>query len=292
MNTVEQIADANVTMTEESRESVGSIRGALSSIAGSMQSVSESVEALNGESVEVGESLSLISEIADQTNLLALNAAIEAARAGESGRGFAVVADEVKALSERTKHATVEINQTMTKFRNRVEQMLEGANTTRGLTDEVSTNMEAFHQRFTELADASRDTITRISHAKDLGFASLIKIDHIIYKQNGYMALSKGEDSAEAQAVSVDHTCCRLGKWYYEGVGKQLFGQTRAFKALEAPHRSVHAYVQEALAESLLDWEGNEELNRSLLQHIEAAERASSEVMELIDQMVLERQQA
>jgi methyl-accepting chemotaxis protein len=67
------------------------------------------VRALDESSREIGDVVSLISQIAEQTNMLALNATIEAARAGAAGRGFAVVAAEVKELSRATADATGQI---------------------------------------------------------------------------------------------------------------------------------------------------------------------------------------
>ncbi|AWN46431.1 chemotaxis protein [Methylobacterium terrae] len=68
-------------------------------VAGRVSSLAESVG-------QVGQVVTLITDIAAQTNLLALNATIEASRAGAAGRGFAVVAAEVKALAQQTARAT------------------------------------------------------------------------------------------------------------------------------------------------------------------------------------------
>lgn len=69
----------------------------------------EIVVKLGASSIEIGNVVKVITQIASQTNLLALNATIEAARAGEMGKGFAVVANEVKELAQETSTATEDI---------------------------------------------------------------------------------------------------------------------------------------------------------------------------------------
>ena len=74
-----------------------------------VQETARRVRSLGQSSMEVGEIIEVISDIANRTNLLALNATIEAARAGDAGRGFAVVADEVRILAERASQAAKDI---------------------------------------------------------------------------------------------------------------------------------------------------------------------------------------
>ncbi len=74
-----------------------------------VQDAAERIRALGESSLEIGEIVKVINNIASRTNLLALNATIEAAKAGESGRGFAVVADEVRKLADQSSKASNDI---------------------------------------------------------------------------------------------------------------------------------------------------------------------------------------
>jgi methyl-accepting chemotaxis protein len=89
--------------------SVEAVAQQVRALAAEAQRNAFSVQQLGERSLQIGQIVTLIQEIAGQTNLLALNAAIESARAGEHGRGFAVVAGEVRRLAERTTSATKEI---------------------------------------------------------------------------------------------------------------------------------------------------------------------------------------
>ena len=289
MMAVENIAHSNLEAASLSQKTVADISQSLTTINERVRDVAEAAQSLGEESAAITQALQIISDIADQTNLLALNAAIEAARAGESGRGFAVVADEVRKLAERTKGSTEEIATITANFRRRVESMMEETATANALSSSISGQVTDFRGRFSEFASSAENTIERVTRAKDRSFGSLVKMDHIVYMQNAYMAVEKGVECDEAKAVQSTHLTCRLGKWYHEGNGRELFGNTQTYRNLDAPHAKVHSSVHQAVALSGQDWEKDPALRESLVGALEAAEEASRQVVGLIDQMVEEK---
>lgn len=101
------LIEAVQTGQSANRASVDNLEEMVSSI----QRSTETIVKLNSRSNEIGEIITVISELSSQTNLLALNATIEAARAGEQGKGFAVVAGEIRKLAEGSGRAAEQITE-------------------------------------------------------------------------------------------------------------------------------------------------------------------------------------
>jgi methyl-accepting chemotaxis protein len=289
MQKVENIAVETGQNADASLSTVEIISNSLSDINANVHSVSEVIAALINDSKKITESLSMITGIADQTNLLALNASIEAARAGEHGRGFAVVADEVKNLSEHTKDAALEVSKTLKAFNRRVEQMHAEADNSATLSQEILAQVNSFRQQFSNLSQSAKISVDYITYAKDKSFGVLAKLDHIVYKQNGYVAIETTNDCPQHNAIMVDNHNCRLGKWYYEGLGYEKFRTTTAYAKLNHPHADVHKTTQYAYEISRRQWMENPELLDEIIRQMQLAEKASADVMQYIDDMVEEK---
>lgn len=289
MAVVTGISQETVREAEESRRAIGQMVSSLNQSVEIIGRTSTEIDQLNHRSAEIANIVTMITEIADQTNLLALNAAIEAARAGETGRGFAVVADEVRKLAEKTKSSTGEIGSVIEQFRNELHEMSGNSMTMKEMMDSSKRTFMDFESKFGKLAASAQTTQGRITHAQGITFAALIKVEHLLYKQNAYMVVTSGVDSREAQMVQDNCHQCQLGQWYESGAGYELFRTMPSFGALKEPHCRLHDKVHDAVHFIGEDWTRCREIQKHILESFTAAEDASDQVLDLIDRIVAEK---
>ncbi len=292
MATVAEIATDNADKAVDSQQAIEQVVESQTQTLAMIEKGNETMARLHEMSGEITGVLGMISEIADKTNLLALNASIEAARAGEHGRGFAVVADEVKQLASNTKAATDEIHKVVQTFARETEAMQGDSRVMVEMAREVQGVVEEMHGKFAEFAEQATITNATVNRSRDICFASLVKVDHMIYKQKAYAAFYKGTDTDEARAVEAGEHECRLGKWYYEGRGHELFSSLHGYAELEQPHAGVHQSAHALLEEIGGDWRNNEALQQRILEDYRQMEVACDQVMEKIDTLVLEQHRA
>jgi methyl-accepting chemotaxis protein len=281
-------ATATATEAGENQQAVAEVVSQLSGISAGIIEVAEAVAGLNARTLEVSQSVALITEISDQTNLLALNAAIEAARAGESGRGFAVVADEVRKLAEKTRAASGSIGEIMGSLTRDGARMEANALEMKDMTASSAVVVGQLTETFGRFARAAGESERQSIRVQDKSFATLVKLDHMIYKQRTYLSLNSTGDGQHTGAVQVNHRDCRLGRWCQDE-GRALFGSLPAFKQLDIPHAKVHDAAHEVLGQIGMDWENDAAVQTSILDALNDMEDGSREVMTLLDRMVVEK---
>lgn len=177
----------NTSVAEDGEKTVDRTVKQMGLIQNSVSQSDHSIQMLQEQTKEIGQFLTVITDIANQTNLLALNAAIEAARAGEAGKGFAVVAEEVRKLAEQSNASAQQIAELVNEIQ---KQTGESVSTMKHVIEDV--------QEGIIMTNETKDIFHRISQSMTAMNDQMEKILNGGLKISG----SAGEATAAVSAVT------------------------------------------------------------------------------------------
>ena len=171
-NTEKQVSQS-ISFSEKEHDAISSNADKMLVLRQKIQMIAELILELSEHSQQIGNTISVVDDIAEQTNMLALNAAVEAARAGEHGKGFAVVAGEIRKLADESKQA-------ITKITSLTSNIQYTTNSTVMATEEGSKEIESVVKDINVLSSGSENLLKQIKEILD----SLDTLNQNAKKQN------------------------------------------------------------------------------------------------------------
>ena len=127
----------------------------------------------------IGDVVSIITDIADQTRIIAFNAELESVSAGKDGHSFHIVATEIRRLASSTIDSINEINVSIINIQNASANLIEASEGGTKQIDEETKLAHDLEERFTTIDSLAKttsqkmDDISQIIAQQTISFAQI-----------------------------------------------------------------------------------------------------------------------
>jgi twitching motility protein PilJ len=158
-----------------------------------------SIKRLGESSLEIGNIVQIIDDIADRTSILALNASIQAAMAGDAGHGFAVVADEVQRLADSSSNSTKQIELLVKSIQTEIKDVTNRIDESIGKVVQGTKLADGAHDKLQEIEEVSNQ-LAQLIESITAATNSQVKMSETISKTMEDV----GEVSRESSLSSQD----------------------------------------------------------------------------------------
>lgn len=158
-----------------------------------------SIKRLGESSLEIGNIVQIIDDIADRTSILALNASIQAAMAGDAGHGFAVVADEVQRLADSSSNSTKQIELLVKSIQTEIKDVTNRIDESIGKVVQGTKLADGAHDKLQEIEEVSNQ-LAQLIEAITTATTSQVQMSETISKTMEDV----GEVSRESSLSSQD----------------------------------------------------------------------------------------
>nr|MDD3720249.1 methyl-accepting chemotaxis protein [Candidatus Gracilibacteria bacterium] len=300
-----EILDLQINELKENGGSLDDILLQIKSLADLIFEFTSLVEEANLKINGLSEFSNNIKNIAKEIKLLSINASIEASHFGEKGSGFKVVGERIKELSDNTSILALGIEKGLSQFKEWFNNdFLKKFLLIKEKTEEVTSGISFIRNSFDSTINSMLNTNKQLDYVRSLFFISLVKLDHVIFKQIAYKFVSNNGEltNTEIDTIRKTHKQCRLGCWYekhggtdcesggvYNGKGYEEHGNSSDFTKLNLPHKMFHKTIGDILIliESL-DGKITEKDYEKLKDMFLQAETYSNEIFSILDNIVSE----
>jgi twitching motility protein PilJ len=184
---------------QEGAQAVSQTSKAMVEIREQINETARSIKRLGESSLEIGNIVQIIDDIADRTSILALNASIQAAMAGEAGHGFAVVADEVQRLADSSSNSTKQIELLIKSIQTEIKDVTNRIDESIGKVVHGSKLADGAHDKLQEIEDVANQ-LAQLIEAITEATTNQVKMSETIAKTMEDV----GEVSRESSLSSQD----------------------------------------------------------------------------------------